>query len=133
LAAATSHDLPTTAGLWTGTDLDYQKSKGFPVAEEFTQSLIGRLIKHTGVERGAPVGEVVARTYEEIARSASVIATSTLEDALEVEERHNYPGTSGPWNWSTALPATLEEAFADPRVQGLATSMNAERSQKVAR
>ena len=73
----------------------------------------------------SPVGDVVAATYAALASAPSAILVATLEDALEVEERPNMPGTVDQWpNWSLALPETLEEIGQDPRPRRVAAALN---------
>ena len=48
-------------------------------------------------------------------RRRRMLVTATLDDALGVEERPNYPGTTDERNWSVALPVPIEELETDPR------------------
>lgn len=102
LAVATTHDLPTIAGVLSGLDEDV-----------------------AGVRARLPTAEpdVVAATYRELAASPCRLVAATLEDALGVTERPNRPGTVDAQNWSLALPATLEELAADPRPAAVAQAM----------
>jgi 4-alpha-glucanotransferase len=70
------------------------------------------------------VTEVVQRVHELLAEAPSMLVTATLDDALGVEERPNYPGTTGGTNWSLALPADLEGLLADPRVLEIARTLS---------
>jgi 4-alpha-glucanotransferase len=110
LASATTHDLPTIAGIWTGSDVAAQQQLGFePNVATFTD-LRRRLSSLSGVPEGGAIEAVVEGTYAALGHAASTIVTATLEDALAVEERPNMPGTFGTWpNWSLALPAPLED------------------------
>jgi 4-alpha-glucanotransferase len=113
LAAVTTHDLPTVAGLWSGADLKAQRELGLEPNEEGTLKLSERLSAMTGVSDETPVEEVITRTYELLAQAPSAIVTATLEDALAVEERPNIPGTTET-SWSLALPASLESLQTSP-------------------
>ena len=124
MAAPNTHDLPTTAGLWTGEDSHTQIELGLDPNEEFKEKIIRRIMRQTGVDRAAPVSEVVNRSYEALAASPSALVMGSLEDALKVAERHNQPGTIGPWNWSTALPLPLEEVLRHPRTQELSQKLS---------
>ncbi len=107
LAALTTHDLPTLAGIWEGTDPD--------------QSVRERLLRHAGVNDQNSSEEVAAAAYRALASSPSRILAATLEDALGVAERPNKPGTTAEWpNWSLALPVLLEDLRLDPRPARLA-------------
>ncbi len=126
LAAVTTHDLPTVGGLWSGADLEAQRSIGLSPSEEGEAELRRRLAAAAGVgdEEDASVAEVVEGAYRALARAPSAIVVATLDDALGVEERPNMPGTVDQWpNWSLALPAPLEEIESDPRVAAVARSL----------
>ena len=125
LAAITTHDLPTVAGLWTGSDLADQKEIGLDPNEEATTSLRDRLRLATGLDDDAPVDEVVTATYEALAESPSLLLTAGLDDALGVRERPNMPGTIDQWpNWRIALPLTLEQIETDPRPRAVAAALD---------
>ncbi|HEV2759008.1 MAG TPA: 4-alpha-glucanotransferase [Acidimicrobiales bacterium] len=124
LAAVTTHDLPTVAGLWTGSDLADQKEIGLEPNEEATKELRERLRRVTGVADDAPVDEVVTATYEALSSAPCMLLTAGLDDALGVKERPNMPGTLDEWpNWRIALPLTLEEVEADPRPGAIAAAL----------
>jgi 4-alpha-glucanotransferase len=110
LAALTTHDLPTVAGIWDRADPD-------PSVRE-------RLRLRTGVPDGAGPVDVAEAAYRALAASPSRLLTATLEDALGVAERPNKPGTTTEWpNWSLALPLTLEELAGDPRPGRIARAL----------
>ncbi|HEY3189005.1 MAG TPA: 4-alpha-glucanotransferase, partial [Solirubrobacteraceae bacterium] len=118
LAAVTTHDLPTIAGLWTGADVEAQAAIGREPNRAGFAEMRDRLRQMTGVADDAPVDEVIVRTHERLSEAPSVIVTATLDDALAVAERPNMPGTVTEWpNWSIALPRPLEalERQALPR------------------
>ena len=125
LAAVTTHDLPTIAGLWSGSDLHDQKEIGVQPNEESTLALRERLKHLAGVDDDDPVEDVIACTYRALAQAPSMLLTAGLDDALGVEERPNMPGTTDEWpNWSIALPLTLEEIQADPRPRAVAAALD---------
>jgi 4-alpha-glucanotransferase len=110
LAALTTHDLPTLAGIWEGSDPD--------------QSVLERLRRHAGVRDGRPTCEVAEAAHRALAGSPSRLLAAMLEDALGVAERPNKPGTTTEWpNWRLALPIGLEELREDPRAARLADAM----------
>lgn len=112
LAAVTTHDLPTIAGVWNGSDSDDPKLKA-------------KLIKMCGVTERAALHDVVVKTYASLAEAPSVLITATLEDALCVEERPNVPGTTTERpNWSLALPAVLEDVEKNATVLEVGTVLN---------
>jgi 4-alpha-glucanotransferase len=124
LAAVNSHDLPTTAGLWTGSDAKAAEERGEDPNQDFVDGMIGRLTGHLGIDEGAPLDEVITRSYEVLADAASAVVVASIEDTIAAHERYNNPGTSGDWNWSTALPASLEEIVATPLASAIAATMS---------
>jgi 4-alpha-glucanotransferase len=124
LAAVTTHDLPTIAGLWGGADLRLQQRLGLRPNEEGLQEIRERLRAITGVPGEATVREVVVRAHERLAEAPSVVVTATLEDALAVEERPNLPSTTNERpNWSLALPASLEDVQTQAFVRAVADTL----------
>jgi len=127
LAAVTTHDLPTVAGVCTMSDVRAREAIGIAVDEEAERTVRERLERVAGVRDPEPEQAVVA-AYRAVASAPSVLVTATLEDALAVEERPNQPGTTNEWpNWSLALPKPIEEIQSDPRVQRLAEVITAGR------
>jgi 4-alpha-glucanotransferase len=114
LAAVTTHDLPTIAGLWTGVDVEQLRAAGVEPNERGLADMRARLGAMIDLGPDAPVPRVVEATHELLAEAPSAVVTVTLEDALLVSERPNIPGTTVPTNWSLALPKPLEEIEADP-------------------
>jgi len=113
--AITTHDLPTIAGAWRGSDLDDQARSGLEPDAAGLAILRHRLATAVGLPAEADVDEVVLRAHAALAASPSMLVSGTLEDALRVEERPNVPGTTTTRaNWSRALPTTLEEIRRDP-------------------
>jgi 4-alpha-glucanotransferase len=111
LSALTTHDLPTVAGLWTGSDLDKQHELGLKPNEEGTAEIVERLKLCAELDPDDPIEEVVAGAYQLLSKAPSRILTAALDDALCVEERPNVPATMSDKNpnWSIALPKTIEE------------------------
>jgi 4-alpha-glucanotransferase len=113
LGAVTTHDLPTVAGVWTGADLEAQRSVGLAVDEASLQALRRRLAEWTTAAEDQPVEEVIRATYALLAAAPCSLVAAVLEDAAAVVERPNMPGTAGAWpNWRLALPQPLEEIEA---------------------
>jgi 4-alpha-glucanotransferase len=124
LAAISTHDLPTVAGVWTGSDLEAQRELGLEPNEEGMAELRERLAA-AGAGEGDDVDEAVASAYRSLAGAPSQVVLATLDDALGVAERPNMPGTVDEWpNWSIALPVPLEEAEEDPRVLAVAKALH---------
>ncbi len=111
LAAVTTHDLPTVAGLWTGSDLETQRNLRLKPNEESTAEMRQRLKKSADLDENSPLDRVITGAYQLLARAPSRILTAALEDAAAVQERPNMPATLEDRhpNWSRSLPLTLEE------------------------
>ena len=99
VAAVGTHDLPTVAGIWTGSEPEHR-----------LHHLRERLVSMTRLpDNTAPVDVAVA-AYTELAKGRPRIVFASLEDALGVSERPNVPGTTTEFpNWRLALPAAIEE------------------------
>jgi 4-alpha-glucanotransferase len=117
----TTHDLPTVAGLWRGADPEAQRSIGLPVNEVVGAEIRERLARVAG-DPEEPLAEVIVSAYSALARSPSMLVAAALEDAAEVVERPNMPGTRADrWpNWSLALPRPLEDVLKSPLAERLA-------------
>jgi 4-alpha-glucanotransferase len=125
LAAVTTHDLPTVAGVWTGIDLTNQRAIGMKPNEEASLALRDKLAELVGLDDSSPVDDVVAGTYAALAEAPSMLLTAGLDDALGVVERPNMPGTTDEWpNWSIALPLPLEQIQVDPRPRAVAAALH---------
>jgi 4-alpha-glucanotransferase len=122
LASISTHDLPTLAGMWTGSDLSAQSRLGLEPDVAAVDAVRSRLANLLAVPADARPDEVVVAAHRLLAEAASVVVAASLEDALGVEERPNMPGTTDDaWpNWSLALPVPLETALSDPGVLAVA-------------
>jgi 4-alpha-glucanotransferase len=130
LAATTTHDLPTVAGFFSGSDLAHLAEIGAATPggdtqadQEAQRDSLCRLLEEEGLlepgERG--VEALVAALYGFLARTPAMLVAATLEDALEAHDRPNVPGTIDERpNWSLPLPVSLDDLAADPRVRRLA-------------
>jgi len=130
LAATTTHDLPTVAGFFSGTDIDHLYDIGVATPggpeqadQEAQRESLCRLLEEEGLlapdERSVPA--IVAALYGFLARTPSMLVAATLEDAVEAHDRPNVPGTIDQRpNWSLPLPVPLDDLAADPRVRRLA-------------
>jgi 4-alpha-glucanotransferase len=130
LAAVTTHDLPTIAGVWSRDDVADQRAAGLPVDEAQAAAMRARLADLAEVEDEAPVEDVIVGVHRRLAAAPSALVGVTMEDALAVSQRPNMPGTLAERpNWSLALPLRLEDALADPLVNAVAAAMREGRRQ----
>jgi 4-alpha-glucanotransferase len=113
LAATTTHDLPTVAGLWTGADAHRRGAAGLAVDPADDELLRHRLRVLTSSPDERPTEQVVLAAESAVAGAPSLLAFATLEDACMVEERPNQPGTVDELaNWRLALPVPLGDLDA---------------------
>ena len=92
LATVTTHDLPTVAGVWHGTD-------GSP---EMRADLFA------AVPEGADATTAAAALHAQIGTSACLLALACVDDLAGCTERPNRPGTIGGGNWSVRLPGATD-------------------------
>jgi 4-alpha-glucanotransferase len=135
LAATTTHDLPTVAGFFSGSDLEHLCDIGVATPggetqadQEEQRASLCRLLEAEGVlapgERS--VAAIVAALYGFLARTPAMLVAATLEDALEAPDRPNVPGTIDQRpNWSLPLPVLVDDLATDPRVRRLAGLLGA--------
>jgi len=125
LGAVTTHDLPTVAGVWSGADLDAQRSLGLHPNEDGAAAMRARLVEWGAAGEEASVEEVVTGAYEALAEAPCDVLTVGLDDVQAVPERPNLPGTVDEWpNWCLALPRPLEEMEGSPVAAAIAARMN---------
>ena len=125
LAAITTHDLPTLAGIWTGADLETQRRLGLNPDETATQKLREILLKTSGLDADADVTLAITKTFEQLAQAPSAIVMASMEAACVTAERPNMPSAAGKYpNWSLALPLPLEELESSEVPRRLAQILN---------
>ncbi len=117
LASVSTHDLPTVAGLWSGTDLAALRAAGAPADENWQASMRTMLREQTGLGADATAEQACVGTAEVLAGAGCDVVVAQLEDAVAADHRINVPGTNDeqrPDNWSLRLPVSLEQLTADP-------------------
>lgn len=122
LAALTTHDLPTVAGVWSGDDEREMAAYGVTSAPGAAQMLRRRLVDLSRLSEAAPVSDVVEAAYAALSAAPSRLVVASLDDAALSPRRPNLPGAVGRDNWSIPLPRTLEQLRRDslPRRVGAA-------------
>jgi 4-alpha-glucanotransferase len=112
VAMTSTHDLPTVAGWWRGTDLNARTSCGL-LRDARAEGMVRRsergalwaAFKSAKVAEGeAPVATetspIVDAAVRFVAKTPAQLALLPLEDALGVERQPNMPGTIGEYpNW----------------------------------
>jgi 4-alpha-glucanotransferase len=148
MAVATTHDLPTLAGFWSGRDLDVRARLGLYRDEGVVQRaregrardkrhlvqalkeagfLPAGLSEELAIEQ--PMTPELCRAFHALlARAPSWVALANLEDLLGETEQMNVPGTVEAYaNWSRKVAMTLEQLRDDARVHRAAAALRAER------
>jgi 4-alpha-glucanotransferase len=120
MAAVTTHDLPTVAGLWTGSDLAEQREQGLGSEEELERGRSSLLEQLADVPEGASPAEAVRAAYRSLAAAPSTLLSAPLDDALAAERRPNMPGADKRPNWCLPLAVPVEELAEQPGVQAVA-------------
>lgn len=124
MGAVTTHDLPTVAGVVTGSDLEAQRGLGLHPNEEASSGLVAKVAACSGGSTNRV--EAIVATYRNLAAAPCALLAVTLDDAIAVEERPNMPGTTDAWpNWCLALPLPLEEIEEEPLTRRVAAEMQA--------
>ena len=121
MGAVTTHDLPTVAGVWTGSDLQAQRDIGLDPNEEASAELLQKL---RDTAPGDTPDKVITQVYEDLGRARCHLLVASIDDVLAVEERPNMPGTVDQWpNWRLALPAPLEQLEEAPLAARMAQAL----------
>jgi 4-alpha-glucanotransferase len=122
MAAVTTHDLPTVAGLVSGADMDDQAARGLGDEESrrrdrhaLLQALLGDAHRD-----GLNAEEAITAAYTMLARAPSVLVSASLEDAVADVRRPNMPGTTDASNWSRPLPVLVDDLPAHRGAAALA-------------
>jgi 4-alpha-glucanotransferase len=102
-----------------------QRAAGLTLNEDGSASFRRRIEDWTGADDGMSMSQVIAATYAALGRAPCSLLSATLDDALEVEERPNMPGTIDQWpNWCLALPAPLEHLEQGQLASSIAEYLN---------
>ena len=123
MAAVTTHDLPTVAGVWTGVDLADQRAAGVRLPADGDATFRHRLRVAAACDDTATVDDVVLAVHRRLAEAPSMIATAALDDLTGATHRPNIPGTIDEHpNWRIALPVPLDELADHPLAEAVARS-----------
>jgi 4-alpha-glucanotransferase len=125
MGAVTTHDLPTVAGVLTGSDLAAQRRLNLAPNVEAANELRAKVVRTAEAEPGTTVETVIPRLYADLARAPCLLLTASLDDALALDERPNMPATVDERpNWRLALPQPLEEFEQLEVPKAIASSLN---------
>jgi 4-alpha-glucanotransferase len=125
LAAVSTHDLPTIAGIWSGADFEEQITLGLRPKKENSEKIRAYLRRAASVDDGTAISNVIVKTHQALARSPAAITLASMEDGLAADKRPNLPGASEDIrpNWCIPLPKRLEEIETDPTVLQIAACL----------
>jgi 4-alpha-glucanotransferase len=130
IAMTSTHDLPTVAGWWRGTDLDVRAGCGLlrdAQAERTIRSsdrqALWAAFKSAKVADGEPpapteISYIVDAAVRFVTKTPSQLALLPLEDALGLERQPNMPGTIAEYpNWRHRYNAEAVSMLDDSRVR----------------
>ena len=126
MAAVTTHDLPTIAGLWSGSDVADQAAHVSTSRAELDRGrdvLISRLRMHTELGSDAPVADVINAAHRVLGQSPSILMSATLEDAVGAARRPNIPATPTRENWCLPLPVWVDDLPQQPLAAEVAETL----------
>jgi 4-alpha-glucanotransferase len=125
-----THDLPTVAGWWRGTDIDVRAQCGpveDPDKERATRTTDRQMLwracrRAKAAEGDLPAPNETSRAADAavkfIAQTPSQLALLPLEDALAVEDQPNVPGTIDEHpNWRRRYAGQAEELLSPADVR----------------
>ncbi len=151
LVAAGTHDMPTLAGFWAGSDIEIAHDLGiYDDSAKMMEAFAERTLERRAIiEALSRVGRwfmtpecfddelygrrvpprMVENVYRYLASSPARLFLPQLEDILNQTDQMNVPGTSTEYpNWRHKLSKTLEEMPADERMQRVCAVLRAARS-----
>lgn len=145
MAMPTTHDLPTVAGWWRGSDIDDRTRAGILDADEAMReteergadrAALWRTFTACGTAGGDPPdasnGEAAVDAASAfIGRTPSPLVLFPLADALGLVEQTNMPGTVDEYpNWRQRFAGTAKDIFADDDVRRRLAALSQSRPSK---
>ena len=119
LAAVTTHDLPTVAGLWTGSDLAAQEALDLHPNAEATHGDPRPLARHDGPGGRCRCARGGSGHLSAIGRGRFGTGHGHARRCLSDRKRPNMPATVHQWpNWCIPLSEPLESLMASPLARG---------------
>ena len=136
LAMVATHDMPTIADFWAGSDIDRRDRLGLYADPAFRDDErrrrdaeregIRRLLRELNLDPGddAHPMRMADALHAVIARTPSLLAVVQLDDVLGEVEPTNIPGTTNEYpNWRRKVSVAIEDLAADGRLQRTAQIM----------
>ena len=139
VALTTTHDLPTVAGWWSGTDIRTRAALGRAQEHEEGErakdrARLWRAFSQSGAAEPPPPaaddsGPAVDAALTYVAQSPSALILAPTEDLLGLAEQPNLPGTVDEHpNWRRRLPPLAQDLFEAPAVLRRAKAIDGRRS-----
>jgi 4-alpha-glucanotransferase len=125
LATFATHDLPTFVGWTSGRDLAVKRELSIDPGESDAER--ENALRALSVALGRSDADFdFSAVAEFLAAAPSRLLVVTMEDALEIAEQPNLPGTVGEYpNWRRRLPIALENLNGNPKLRAVAEAMAA--------
>ncbi len=134
VAMTTTHDLPTVAGWWQGTDIAWREALGMAgddaqKREEDRANLWSAFCESGAAQGPVPAidnpGAAVDAACTHLGLAASTLALLPIEDALGLAEQPNLPGTTDEHpNWRRRLAAPAEVMINAPAAAARLAAIN---------
>jgi len=126
LGAVTTHDLPTVAGLWSGSDVDEQARYTDEPRErlERGREQLLRRLEAAGANPGDTSSAAVEAVHRLLGRAPCTLLAATLDDAVAEPRRPNMPGVVERDNWSLSLPVPVEDLPRHPTATSVAAILH---------
>ena len=143
VACASTHDLPTLAGWWSGADVGERAALGLIGADDARRALAERAeekrqlieaLVRAGLIAAAPdfalplPDELAAAAHAFVSRAPSLLATAQVDDLAGETMATNLPGTDRERpNWRHRLSLGVEGLLASGRARAIIDALAAER------
>lgn len=130
MGTTTTHDLPTVAGWWRATDVEWNRKldrfeEGVTVDDALhtrahERQVLWDAFTHAGAAQGAqPAADEAARAVDSaiefVVSSPSPLTLVPVEDILGLDEQPNLPGTTDEHpNWRRRLPELVDGLLSSP-------------------
>lgn len=132
MAAVTTHDLPTIAGVWSGADLRDLDAAAVTIPPDGDHELRHRLRVAASSPDDAATDQIVVAAQAAVAASPAMVATVALDDLAGAVHRPNVPGTIDQHpNWRIPLPVPLDSLGESTLANSVGDAMSATRARPV--
>ncbi|MGA9435280.1 MAG: 4-alpha-glucanotransferase [Roseobacter sp.] len=132
LACFATHDTPTLAGFWEGSDIAWWEKLGWITSEDAARSMNSRMSEKRdliGVPAPTPVPSTATQgvrdeIHSTLAGSPAALVAVQLDDILLVKEAQNLPGTVDEHpNWRRRTPLPITDIAKHPDLKKTAAIM----------